>query len=94
MELKDQRIRFYFLVSTLSEQCVGSHIFSLTTYLIIDNATSADAGTYVVEITSGLFKQITVQVNISIVVGMYIYATLCVCMTLCYVCAYAATHAL
>ena len=71
MELKDQRIRFYFLVSTLSEQCLGSHIFSLTSYLIIDNATSADAGTYVVEITSGSINPITLQVNISVAVGMY-----------------------
>ena len=78
MELKNQRIRFYFFVLTLSEQCVGSRIFSLTTYLIIDNATSADAGTYVVEMTSGSSNPITLQVNISVVVGMlYLHNIVC-----------------
>ena len=69
----------------LSEQCIGSDIYNITTYLIIDNATRADAGTYVVEIIFGSINPITLQVNISVVVGMYI-----LCMHVLYVnvCAY------
>ena len=94
-ELKEQRIRFYFLISILSQQCLGSRIYSLKTYLIIDNATSADAGTYVVEMTSGLLNSITLQLNISVVVGMSytshsVYAcVICKCM-----CLHITTHAL
>ena len=68
--LKKQRIRFYMLVRTSSIQCQGTIEYSLTTYLIIDNATSADAGTYVVTVTTGSHSPISVQENITVVIGM------------------------
>ena len=68
-ELKKQRIRVFTFISTLSEQCLGSRVYSLKTYLIIDNATITDAGTYIIEITFGSINPITVQQEINVVVG-------------------------
>ena len=52
--LRKNRIRSYVLTRTLNEECVGSSIYSLETYLIIDNATESDAGTYEVTLTPQL----------------------------------------
>jgi hypothetical protein len=67
-ELKKQRIRLFFSLTTLGEQCLGSDIFSVKTYLIIDNATSADAGNYTVNITFGATKPDIVEQIINVVV--------------------------
>ena len=69
-ELKKQRIRLFFLLTTLSEQCLGSNIYSVKTSLIIDNATRADAGNYVVNITFGAINPDIVEQIINVVVGM------------------------
>ena len=68
-ELKKRRIRLYFLLTTLSEQCLGSKIYRAKTYLIIDSATSDDAGDYIVNITFGFANPIIVEENINVVVG-------------------------
>ena len=69
-ELLMQRIRSYSFQKTLAEQCQGSTIYGITTYLIIDNATSADAGTYEVTVTSGHLDPTSVKEIINVVVGM------------------------
>ena len=65
-----QRVRLYHVRRTISEQCGGSTIYGITTYLIIDNATSADAGTYEVTVTSGHLDLTSVKEIINVVVGM------------------------
>ena len=74
-DVPEQRIRLFFLLTTLSEQCLGSRIYSVKTSLIIDNATRADAGNYVVNITFGVINPVIVEQIIYVVVGMC-----CTCM--------------
>ena len=76
-EQKKQRIRLYFILTTLGEQCLGSNIYSVKTYLIIDNATSADAGNYTVNITFGAINPDIVEQIINVIVGMC-----CTCMSI------------
>ena len=68
--LRRNRVRSYKITQTINEECVGSSIFSLETYLIIDNATESDAGTYEVTLTPQLEAQRghieTGQVNVTI----------------------------
>ena len=70
VELKDRRIRFYFLSTILSEQCLGSKIYTVRTYLVIDDATSDDAGNYTFNITFGSASPIILEETIDVVVGM------------------------
>ena len=65
--LRSQRIRSYFMKRTLNQECVGSSVHSVETYLIIDNATEADAGTYAVTVKA-IQQSVTVkdEVNVTI----------------------------
>ena len=68
--LRRNRVRSYVITRTINKECVGSSIISLETYLINDNATESDAGTYEVTLISQLEVQRryieTGQVNVTI----------------------------
>jgi serine/threonine protein kinase len=68
--LRSQRVRFYAMPRKLNEECVGSSVYSLETYLIVDNATEADAGVYVVNVQDiGQVASLDDQVNVTVVCG-------------------------
>ena len=51
----------------MSTECSGSSLYSLETYLIVDNATESDAGTYLVNVTTPQYNEPeTEQVNVTI----------------------------
>ena len=62
--IRSNRVRTYVITRTITE-CVGSSLYSLKTYLIVDNATEGDAGTYLVNVTTPQYNEIG-QVNVSI----------------------------
>ena len=65
--LRSQRVRFYAMPRKLNEECVGSSVYSLETYLIVDNATEADAGVYVVNVQDiGQVASLDDQVNVTV----------------------------
>ena len=66
--LRSNRIRSYVITRTVNRECVGSSIYSLETYLIIDDARETDAGTYQVKVIPQLQRGYATeeQVNVSI----------------------------
>ncbi|CAI8041698.1 Vascular endothelial growth factor receptor 3 [Geodia barretti] len=67
-KLRSQRVRFYVMSRKLNSECVGSSVYSLETYLIVDNATEADAGVYVVNVKN-IVQSVSLddQVNVTVV---------------------------
>ena len=81
--LRSRRIRSYLFLRTINKECVESALYSLETYLIIDNATETDAGTYEVTVTTRnlpkVYREIK-EVNVSI--GRCTLRYVCTCMDL------------
>lgn len=71
--LREKRIRSYFYSRTISENCLGSSVFSIETYLIIDNATDEDAGRYIVNVTSLNARVFSAVEEVTVIVGMCIF---------------------
>ena len=67
--IRSNRVRTYVITRRIITECVGSSLYSLERYLIVDNATEGDAGTYLVNVTTPQYNEIG-QVNVSI--GKYI----------------------
>ena len=65
--LRSNRVRTYLAARAMSTECAGSSLYSLETYLIVDNATESDAGTYLVNVTTPQYNEAeTEQVNVTI----------------------------
>ncbi|CAI8030934.1 hypothetical protein GBAR_LOCUS17558, partial [Geodia barretti] len=65
--LRSNRVRTYLAARAMSTECAGSSLYSLETYLIVDNATESDAGTYLVNVTTPQYNEPeTEQVNVTI----------------------------
>ena len=55
------------MLRTINAECVGLSVYSLETYLVIDNATESDAGTYVVNATiQHIFLPVTEEVKVEV----------------------------
>lgn len=66
------RIRSYSFTRDVSQNCVGQKVSSLETYLVVENATVSDAGTYTVTYIAGSFVESrTVNVSIGECCGFY-----------------------
>ena len=65
--LRSNRVRTYVAARAMSTECDGSSLYSLETYLIVDNATEGDAGTYLVNVTTPQYNEPeTEQVNVTV----------------------------
>ena len=60
------------MLRTIKAECVGSTVYSLETYLVIDNATESDAGTYVVNATIQQHTFLPVTKKVKVVVGRFL----------------------
>ena len=71
-KLRSQRVRFYVMSRKLNSECVGSSVYSLETYLIVDNATEADAGVYVVNVQN-VVQSVSLDDQVNVTVGKSIH---------------------